>query len=110
MTKFERQLEEFLQMFGSMEEDNFLEAAPDCQNAIAFLWEEYRKMKEKSGHIVVTVEGGEAKVSEFPKGFVTGVAIQDFDVTDDYPDLSYNEFDDAYQETIFEMKGEGENS
>lgn len=53
--KFERKLEEFLQMFGSMEQDTFLESVPDCQNAIAFLMEEFRKMKEKSGPIIVTI-------------------------------------------------------
>lgn len=106
MTKFQKQLEEFLQMFGGMEPDNFLEAVPDCQDAIEALATAYKEMKEQSGNIVLPIEGGAALEPGFPEGFVTGIEIRDYDTDGEFGVIKENEFGDKYQQMIFEMKGE----
>lgn len=114
--KFQKHLEEFLHKFQSMSNEEFLESVPDIQDEICDLWDEHKKMKEKSGPVIVTVYGGVAGFDRSPEGFVTGVEIRDYDVEKDkgWDELKTDEDGNKYQEILFEFKnaekGESENS
>lgn len=56
--------------------------------------------------MVVTIEGGAAELSVKPEGFITGVEIWDYDVTEEYEDTETNEFGDRYQSMFFPLEGE----